>query len=315
MFGLETLDVLIGLMTVYFTFGIACTAIVEAISAWANIRSKNLDLALKELFSGELAPKEQFITQFYAHPLIQSLSKGQNGLPSYIPPEIVGQVVESLVVGKTVMATLSAGVSSLPGTAENNRIKGILETFVMQTENDATQFRQAVAKQFDAVMDRASGWYKRKTQTITLIIAALLVLSGNVDTINIATVLASNPAAREKMVSTAQQALTSAENQAEKAKNKTIVVNVAQANAQVEIATTKYTEAVSALETSGLSFGWKGLPHTVWEYLAKAAGLLVTIFAVSLGGQFWFDTLQRVMQIRSTGPKPPDPDQPARKKK
>lgn len=315
MFGLETLDVLIGLMTVYFTFGIACTAIVEAISAWANIRSKNLDLALKELFSGELAPKEQFITQFYAHPLIQSLSKGQNGLPSYIPPEIVGQVVESLVVGKTVMATLSAGVSSLPGTAENNRIKGILETFVMQTENDATQFRQAVAKQFDAVMDRASGWYKRKTQTITLIIAALLVLSGNVDTINIATVLASNPAAREKMVSTAQQALTSAENQAEKAKNKTIVVSVAQANAQVEIATTKYTEAVSALETSGLSFGWKGLPHTVWEYLAKAAGLLVTIFAVSLGGQFWFDTLQRVMQIRSTGPKPPDPDQSARKKK
>ncbi|WET41654.1 hypothetical protein [Citrobacter enshiensis] len=315
MFGLETLDVLIGLMTVYFTFGIACTAIVEAISAWTNIRSKNLEMALKELFSGELAPNEQFITQFYAHPLIQSLSKGKNGLPSYIPPEIVGQVVESLVVGKSVMATLCAGVNTLPGTAENNRIKGILETVVMQTENDATQFRQAVAKQFDAVMDRASGWYKRKTQTITLIVAALLVLSGNVDSINIATVLASNPATREKMVNIAQQTLTNAKAQAKEANNKTTNVSVKQATDQVTDATAQYDRAVSALQATGLSFGWKGLPQNVWEYLAKAAGLLVTIFAVSLGGQFWFDTLQRVMQIRSTGPKPSDPDHPARKKK
>lgn len=314
MFGLETLDVLIGLMTVYFTFGIACTAIVEAISAWTSIRSKNLDMALNELFSGELAPKEPFITQFYAHPLIQSLSKGQNGLPSYIPPEIVGQVVESLVVGKSVMATLSAGVSSLPGTAENNRIKGILETFVMHTENDATQFRKAVAKQFNAVMDRASGWYKRKTQTITLIVAALLVLSGNVDTINIATVLASNPEAREKMVNIAQQTLDEAKKQAEEKTSNTPKTDVKQAKDKVTDAEAQYKRAVATFEATGLSFGWKDLPHNVSEYLKKAAGLLVTIFAISLGGQFWFDTLQRVMQIRATGPKPPGPTQPNRKK-
>ncbi|NDO82870.1 hypothetical protein CJP72_19470 [Citrobacter sp. NCU1] len=315
MFGLETLDALIGLMTVYFTFGIACTAIVEAISAWSNIRSKNLEMALKELFSGELAPNEQFISQFFAHPLIQSLSKGKNGLPSYIPPEIVGQVVESLVVGKSVMATLSAGVSSLPGTAENNRIKGILETVVMQTENDARQFRKAVAKQFDAVMDRASGWYKRKTQTITLIVAAVLVLSGNVDSIHIATVLATNPAAREKIVNIAQQTLTEAKKRAEEKTSNTPKTDVEQATEKGTDATAEYKRAVATFEATGLSFGWKDLPQNVWEYLAKAVGLLVTIFAVSLGGQFWFDTLQRVMQIRSTGPKPPEPDPPARKKK
>ena len=48
MFGLETLDILIGMMTVYFIFGIACTAIVETISAWACIRSLNLEVALNE---------------------------------------------------------------------------------------------------------------------------------------------------------------------------------------------------------------------------------------------------------------------------
>ncbi len=65
MFGLETLDVLIGLMTLYFVFAITCTAIVEAISAWTNLRSKNLVAALDELFSGELAPDKQFINQFF----------------------------------------------------------------------------------------------------------------------------------------------------------------------------------------------------------------------------------------------------------
>lgn len=137
MFGLETLDVLIGLMTIYFVFAIACTAIVEAISAWINLRSKNLVAALDELFSGELAPDEQFITQFFEHPMVQSLSQGKHGRPSYIPSEIVARVVEALVVGENAMTTISSGISSLPGTAESNRIKGILETLVAQAGNDA----------------------------------------------------------------------------------------------------------------------------------------------------------------------------------
>jgi len=43
MLGLETLDVLIGLITVYLSFAMACTVIVEAIASWLNVRSKNLE--------------------------------------------------------------------------------------------------------------------------------------------------------------------------------------------------------------------------------------------------------------------------------
>lgn len=291
MFGLETLDILIGMMTVYFIFGIACTAIVETISAWACIRSQNLEVALNEFLSGELAQNQQFITQFFEHPLIQSLSKGNQGRPSYIPPDIVAQVVEALVVSKSAMATLSAGVNALPGNAKNNRIKGILETVVAQTGNNAATFRNAVAKQFDAVMDRASGWYKRKMQTITLIVATVLVLGGNIDSLNLATVLASNPEVREKMVAIAQQEVNEAKNQAQD---------------EDRIATTegKYKHAIAVMQSAGFELGWKGWPQGAAEWLAKVMGLLVTIFAVSLGGPFWFDILQRVMQVRSTGPKP-----------
>ena len=294
MFGLETLDILIGMMTVYFMFGIACTAIVEAISAWTRIRSQNLDVALNEFLSGDLSQNQQFITQFFEHPLIQSLSKGNQGRPSYIPPDIFAQVVEALVVSKSAMATLSAGVNAMPGNAKNNRIKGILETVVAQTGNNAATFRNAVAKQFDAVMDRASGWYKRKMQTITLIVATVLVLGGNIDTLNLATVLASNPDVREKMVAIAQQEVNEAKNQA-------------QDKERIAIAKGKYNHAIDVMQSAGFELGWKGWPQGVAEWLAKVVGLLVTIFAVSLGGPFWFDILQRVMQVRSTGPKPAAP--------
>ena len=248
MFGLETLDILIGMMTVYFMFGIACTAIVEAISAWTRIRSQNLDVALNEFLSGDLSQNQQFITQFFEHPLIQSLSKGNQGRPSYIPPDIFAQVVEALVVSKSAMATLSAGVNAMPGNAKNNRIKGILETVVAQTGNNAATFRNAVAKQFDAVMDRASGWYKRKMQTITLIVATVLVLGGNIDSLNLATVLASNPDVREKMVAIAQQEVNEAKNQA-------------QDKERIATAKGKYNHAIAVMQSAGFELGWKGWPQ------------------------------------------------------
>jgi hypothetical protein len=41
----------------------------------------------------------------------------------------------------------------------------------------------------------------------------------------------------------------------------------------------------------------------------KILGLLVTVLAISLGAPFWFDLLNRLVNLRSTG-KPPDPRRP-----
>lgn len=114
MLGLESLDVLIGLVTVYLVFGIVCTAIVEAIASHCSFRSRNLETALKELLSGNLKPNLSLVDAFYAHPLIQSLSKGNNGRPSYIPAETVGKVIYSLLVDNDSANTLTKAISELP---------------------------------------------------------------------------------------------------------------------------------------------------------------------------------------------------------
>lgn len=310
MFGLETLDVLIGLVTVYLIFGMACTAIVEACLTWLNVRSKNLEAALAEFLHGKLDDKQHFIDAFYQHPLVQMLSKGENGRPSYIPPHIVGQVVESLLTGNGAK-TLEDAVKSLPGTHQDNRIKGMLNVLAIQAK-DAAAFREAVELHFDALMDRASGWVKRSSHTITLAVSLLLVVGANVDTINLASSLASNPEARTQMLNIAQQHSTAAQELEAKAQAQATAVKadaatLETAKKQSELAVAAVKQAESSIASAGLPLGWSYLPvgdyHSpefIRWWLSKAVGLLVSMLAVSLGAPFWFTTLQKLMQLRTS---------------
>jgi len=224
---------------------------------------------------------------------------------------------------------------------------------VAQTSNDATAFRSAVEKHFDAVMDRASGWVKRRQQRVAFWVAVVLVTVANVDTIVLATSLASNPEAREKMVAIAQDRLEDAKasekkieaqaknnngademtgqgekKQSEASTKATNQQNAAttqpaeqssgdspdpaksesdnaleQAKNQTEDARKVLREAETALQSAGLPMGWKEWPSpTQWP--TKIVGLVVSIFAVSLGAPFWFDVLQRVMRVRESGVSP-----------
>ena len=304
MFGLEMLDVLIGLVTVYLAFGMACTAIVEATSAWLNVRSKKLEEALNEVFAGTYKQDETFVKAFYNHPLIHALSKGIDGRPSYIPSQIVGQVVESLVTANVAVKSLTAAVNSLPDTPETNRIKVVLITFVTQANEDATAFRKSVETYFDAAMDRTSGWFKRYAQNVAIVVSAVLVIGANVDTISLVTSLAANPAARVKMVEIAEQRLKETKNTDNKVRAAAQESECEKSKNQYEAAQKVFDRAASNMESAGLQVGWKDFPKTFGAIFLKVVGLLVSILAVSLGAPFWFDVLQKFMQVRAAGATP-----------
>ena len=316
MLGLEMLDVLIGLVTIYLVFGIACTAIVEAVASLRGLRSATLENALREFFAGDLKEATPFVTAFYAHPLIQALSKGKEGRPSYIPPEIVGQVVQGLLTAGGAATSLAEAVKDLPGTPETNRVKGVLELLVTEARGDAAAFSDLVKMHFDATMERAAGWFKRHAQVITLVASAILVVAANVDTVDIARSLASSPAARVKLVEIAGQKLKDAEAVREQVKTDQGQNGDALKQAQNEVAAAlgMFHEAEDHMKSAGLPFGWNGFASraSFADWLAKLAGLMVSILAVSLGAPFWFDVLQKFMQVRSSGMAPsktPKPEQ------
>lgn len=327
MFGLGSLDLLIGLITVYLTMALACTALVEAIAGFSRLRANNLETAMKEFLAGSLAPNQDFVKAFYAHPLVQSLSVGSEGRPNYIPPAIVSQVVHSLLTANDTAISVKDAVDKLPGTAESNRIKGLLSTLEMQTKGDVAAFYKAVETQFDSVMDRATGWVKQHQTMITLIVSLTMVFAANVDTFELANSLSSSPELRTQMLSVAGQELKQAAGKLGERKDDTTTQPAATVSAAVaandardgnvrgassiEQVTSDLSDARKALgqaklaaQAGRLQFGWKDLPAHPGAIILKLLGLLITAFAVSLGAPFWFDVLQQFMKVRVAGVSP-----------
>lgn len=297
MFGIESLDVMIGIITIYLIFALACTAIVEAVSTWLSVRSTNLEAALGEFLHGSIEDDRAFTDAFFAHPIVQSLSKGSDGRPSYIPPEIVGQVVTSLIYAKEGASTLKQAIADLPGTTRDNRIKGLLDALHKEAGEDIATFRKLVEYHYDAAMDRASGWYKKKTQTIALVVSAFLVIGANVDTLKIANALSTNPEARTKMVELAQD-------QVNRISEPTQAASSVPATSTFQEAAAQLAKANADLTSAGIQLGWTAPPSGAGAWASKIIGLLVSILAISLGAPFWFDMLNRVMQVRAAGTSP-----------
>jgi hypothetical protein len=135
MFGLEILDVVIGLMFVYLLLALLATALNEYISAVVNLRGKELarglgrlldDLdekdALQKAFDGisrkTSTTADDLTEQFYNHPLIRPLAtrrgwmfRGFNKeprLPSYIPARTFAQALLDVLGVRDKDATLTA---------------------------------------------------------------------------------------------------------------------------------------------------------------------------------------------------------------
>jgi hypothetical protein len=97
-------------------------------------------------------------------------------------------------------------------------LKHSLQSILKEAKNRADNWdealanaRQGVEKWFDEYMDRVSGWYKRNTQLIILILALFIASVGNVDTIAIGRTLWVDTTLREAVANQATTFVVPAE--------------------------------------------------------------------------------------------------------
>jgi hypothetical protein len=88
MFGLESLDIIIGLFFVYLLLSLICTAVNEYIASLTNRRGKLLVRGINDLLRDVDAP--EVAQKFFDHRLIRGLYTpklrgGKEREPSYIP--------------------------------------------------------------------------------------------------------------------------------------------------------------------------------------------------------------------------------------
>jgi hypothetical protein len=229
-------------------------------------------------------------------------------LPSYISARSFADAVIDLVVpnaqGQTTMDDIQTNLQVLP-----DPFKTSLEAWVKNANGDVSKFRTSVEQWYDDHMDRVSGWYKRRTASITLVVGAIIVVILNLNALTIGRTLYT-----ENAVSAAVS---------------TVAAKTTSCSSADQSCLANLDSELSAAAASGLPVGWgtvractqKGVVCGWWErrgilspfggdgsqaaqVLLVLLGFLIMIFALLPGAQFWFGLLTKLNTLRATGPPP-----------
>lgn len=273
--------------------------------------------AATERVSGDLGPYFDLpYTDVYHHPLVGG---GEKSRPSYVSSDSFSSaLIAALQAGASgkAWAEVEQAIDALPP----GKLREALVTAANEAERDWDAFKAGVERWYDTAMDRLSGQYKRYTQLITFLLGLVLAVSFNVNSVTLVTRLYQDRDLRESMV---RQAETYVAEEA-KAKEK--------AKADAEKATPPPADALAEVKDSGARFvgardallknapvGWNEQLKTApvgkfdpvgWPlWFAKQVpgglvGWLITALAGMLGAPFWFDLLNKLINIRNAGPKP-----------
>lgn len=284
---LRMLDVIIGLVFVFTVLSLVCSAIAEGIEALAKRRGRYLEAGLKRLLA---ADGSSYVAQFNGHPLIRAFSDPAKKRPSYVPPRSFALAVLD-VLAKSDRARKEAvtEIDRLPDDALGNAVRALAR----QANGNMDELVRSIERWFDDAMDRVASAYRRGTHGI--LIALGLVVAGvlNADAVNIATMLAIDPALRQSVVETAL---------------KTSGANSDPQGSSSGSTKTAAAAAIEQLQGLSLPIGWsgekmskdlRGLPESASAWLSKVLGILVTGFALSMGAPFWFDVLNKVARLRT----------------
>ena len=273
MFNSNVLDVAIGLVFIFLLLSLICSAANEILETFLKQRSVNLERGIQELV-GE--GNTDFVAKLYNHGLINSLFRGnykppstwmfwkRNTLPSYIPARNFA----------LALLDLRSTTTNLPAN-----VRSAFDAFQKSAGNDAAKLQRNIEDWFNSAMDRASGWYKRRSQRIVLVLGLVAAVLVNADCIQIARRLSTDATLRQSVARAAESGTGTA----------------------TGTAVDRIKSDLQSLDGIGLPLGWDLEKKGSWEEVKLHwAGWLLTALAVSLGAPFWFDVLNKIIVVRST---------------
>ncbi|HEV2913137.1 MAG TPA: hypothetical protein VGX92_07465 [Pyrinomonadaceae bacterium] len=292
---------------------------------------------------------------FYDHPLVKTLYQPRwyfvkERKPAYIPASTFARALLDIMTP----VDLEPDVTQMDGIRQtlvsfpmNSSVRRSLIVFLDEAKSsqagsqDAgySKLRESVEDWFNKSMDRVSDWYKRRTQRTIFVLAFMLAVILNADTIMIFQVLYHEPSVRAAILREAEEyAKVEATERRNPAAQPTPtpatdnsledpLVGLTPSTPQpaptptpFDIAQAKaledYQVVLGKYQNLGIPLGWQTLPGQVsrrpdwrasdWSrWLLKLVGLLLTAAAITLGAPFWFDILNRFISFR-TAVKPPE---------
>jgi hypothetical protein len=333
------LEAIIGLVFIYFLVSVLCSGLNEAIAQETGRRGR----FLREGLINIVRDRWLFL-RLINHPLVSSMYRdvpGKPRTPSYIPPSsLVNALLDIIVLKARQIDPARAATAGQMLTFDEVRAAaftckqgGFQVADAILPLLDAAQGNLDVARKnleawYTGGMDRVSGWYKLHTRRVLLVVGLLVAVIFNVDTLSIVTQLSRSAELRKSLADAATQVVETKRFNGVELQVNEGDIKIAQDDLK------KFASGIIAYEKQGLPIGhsclspaevgtdsrlravigrcWLNLRATAaGDWLVKILGWLVTGLAVSLGAPFWFDLLNRLVDLRGAGRRPDPTAEPA----
>jgi len=291
------LDLAIAMGFVYLLMALICTTINESLAGVLNSRGKTLAKGITELL------RDPDLKQLlYAHPLVRGVQQGnRDRLPSYLASHKFALALMDILSRQAATndpVALRQGIQELTNPETKIALNAVLaDNSVWMTD------QQRIEAWYEEGMNRVSGWYKRTAQIRVFVLAAVVTVLLNADTMKMLKILWYNP-------TTSALVLENAKSRQQQGIDSQATTGFAPQPVHPVITPEEEAQLQEVTGWSGDGYsGWKkqqqhstGLTQWLW-YLAKQrlGGWLITMLAVSLGAPFWFDTLSKFMNVRNAG--------------
>ncbi|MEH1792018.1 MULTISPECIES: hypothetical protein [unclassified Nostoc] len=191
-------------------------------------------------------------------------------------------------------------IKSLAVIAQRSRIK------VGDLTEEINQFKNEVETWFDRSMDRASGVYKRNAKGVAILIGISIAFLTNTDTFHLIKRLSEDSVIRSTIAQSASQRIDYINDPAARRDIEKLL-----GNASIPIGWQNINQQFELLDTTKSNLVY----IRISQVIKLICGWVVSGFAIAMGAPFWFDILNKVINVRNAGPKPVayTKDQPSQK--
>ena len=293
------LTVVLGLIFVLLLLSLLATTVMELIASFMHLRGRNLVTALRNMLAS-CDPTDTLLKEFQNNSLYRQLTqqfgRQPQAPPSYMSSETFQSILFDIILKGESYEKLKERIDLLP----DEDLRNVLNQLLREANQELDIFKLNVQNWYNNVMERASGWYKRFTQQILIVLGLVIAVIFNADTIGIYQRLESDPETLQQIVNAAESYVQTREQvNLPEGYDRTFDENLTEIN--------RLLDQEIANVRSPLGFGWDDVDVRTWgvyDWITKILGFLLTALAVSLGAPFWFDLLRKIIHIRSSGEKP-----------
>lgn len=301
---LETAISLFALLTI---MSILSSSIFELIESRLRRRSKFLKRAIDQALE-DPGLSCNYAVIFYEHPQIKTLQRTNLDYPSYIDPRVFSQVLVDILIKQyeleqliynreTMLYELPLNIKEFDKeqrlkealkAVENSELGRLLDSF-RNTSDQINHVEDRINIWYNAYMERLGGWFKRSTQKWLFIFGFVIAAGLNFDLIKITEEIYTKSEIREKVVLYAEGMKLTEGGELDEDELK------------VQI-----KKNYQALNSFGLTIGWNNIDwgeNRSFTFMRLFLGWLLTAVAVTRGSSFWFNSMNKLINLRSAGTK------------